>query len=461
MQSSVLTLLFLLISLAIFGQSNPQFSRTEVLADLATLREAVTEAHYDPYAYTTPAALDSAYRAVRGAISQDSLDLLATTNLFQRFVSEIHNGHTSIDFPIQPYVAYAYGGGTVFPLELAFEAGRSLVRKNWSDNDSIPIGAEVLSINGLPMATILDRLFPQIAAERPYFARAKIELYSFPRYYWQVFGEQAEFTVTIRAGEILTTYTLPAVSAIEGYEMQRTEVIDPKMELAFFGSAAYLNPGGFGGDEARYRRFIDSAFAEIKAVGSHKLIIDLRNNPGGDDAFSDYLVSYIADRPFQWNARFALKSSRKLKDHVRANQDTTTAYAQAILSHRDGETFAYDFPPYDPQPASLRFSGAIYVLVNRQSHSQAAVTAAQLQDYGFGTIVGEETGDFPSLYASIFPYTLPNTGITAQISKGYIVRVNGSTAAEGVVPDIMIRDHLLDGEDEILTGLLEQLGEEE
>ena len=96
-------------------------------------------------------------------------------------------------------------------------------------------------------------------------------------------------------------------------------------------------------------------------------------------------------------------------------------------------------------------------MVNRQSHSQSAVTAAQIQDYNFGVIVGEETGDYPSLYASIFQYELPNTKIVVNISKGFITRVNGSKKEEGVIPDIIIKDYLLDEEDEILEGVLERI----
>jgi C-terminal processing protease CtpA/Prc len=127
------------------------------------------------------------------------------------------------------------------------------------------------------------------------------------------------------------------------------------------------------------------------------------------------------------------------------------------LTHKDGEIYSYEFDDYQPQPEERRFNGKVYVLVNRQSHSQSAVTASQIQDYGFGTIVGEQTGDYPSLYASVFRYQLPNTGITVQVSKGYMVRVNGSTKEEGVIPDIYIKDHLLDENDEILDGLLEKI----
>ncbi len=196
---------------------------------------------------------------------------------------------------------------------------------------------------------------------------------------------------------------------------------------------------------------------EIKGEESKTLIIDLRNNGGGDNSFSDYLVSYIADKPFNWNANFTLKTSQILKDHVRKNYDTTDVYWQAVLTHKNGEIYDYTFEEYQPQPEEKRFLGKVYVLVNRQSHSQSAVTAAQIQDYEWGTIVGEETGDYPSLLASQFPYILPHTGIPVKVAKGFIVRVNGSTKEEGVIPDIFIKDHLLDEKDEILEGLLRKI----
>lgn len=87
----------------------------------------------------------------------------------------------------------------------------------------------------------------------------------------------------------------------------------------------------------------------------------------------------------------------------------------------------------------------------------AAVTAALIQDYKFGEIVGEETGDVPTLYASQFSYQLPKTNITIKVPKGYIVRPSGDKRLIGVKPDITISDHLLDTSDEILSQLLDKI----
>ena len=447
---------FILTTGSIFAQS---FDKKSIASDLEFLRQSLEQTHYDLYAYTTEQAFDAVYQEVKGSIAQDSLSLLEATSLFQRLISAVNNGHTEISFPGQSYAEYAYAGGTVFPLEIAFEDGKALVRKNWSANNDIKAGAEVLAINGMPMAEILSSMYPQISAERPYFKNTKIELYSFPRLYWQVFGRQDDFEVEIRSNGKIEPYSLKAVSVIEGYEMKRNEVLNAAMQLKFYDQSAYLNPGNFAGDEKEYQQFIDSAFTTIQARNSKNLIIDLRNNGGGDDAFSDYLVSYIANKPFKWNSSFTLKTSALLKAHVRQNYDTTLVYWRNVLSHEDGEIYDYTFEVYEPQPTQKRFTGDVYVLVNRQSHSQSAVTAAQIQDYQFGTIVGEETGDYPSLYASQFQYKLPNTGIPVKVSKGYIVRVNGSTAAQGVMPDIFIKDHLLDENDEILEGMLAKISE--
>ena len=128
-----LFILFILSSVYAFGQS--KFSKQEVIHDLEILRTSLVETHYNVYAYTSKATFQSTYEEVKGKIKKDSLTLLETTNLFQQLISVVNNGHTSIDFPIQPYIAYAQSGGTLFPLEIAFEYDKALVRKNWSDDE--------------------------------------------------------------------------------------------------------------------------------------------------------------------------------------------------------------------------------------------------------------------------------------------------------------------------------------
>lgn len=120
------------------AQLSSSFSRAEVIADLHTLQQSLENAHYNLYAYTTKQTFDSTYQAIESSIRQDSLSLLATINLFQGLVSTVNNGHSNLDFPIQSYGAYAYASGTIFPLELAFEDGKSWVNGSPAAEGIIP-----------------------------------------------------------------------------------------------------------------------------------------------------------------------------------------------------------------------------------------------------------------------------------------------------------------------------------
>ncbi|MEW9798268.1 S41 family peptidase [Alteromonas sp. CYL-A6] len=433
------------------------FSKEQILEDFDVLYRSLTETHYNPYAYITEDALNTQYRHIRTQFSAPAYSQLETITRFQQLVSSINNGHTEVEFPVAAYMRYAESGGTVFPLVLAFEDGLAFIRANYSDTTTITPGTELIAINGEPIGHILAQIYPQISAERHYLKNAKLEVLSFPRYYWYVKGEKDHFTVTLRINNELRVHTISSIPVVDGFEAKKDEVLRAQQEVRFFDDIAYLNPGHFSGDETQYKQFIDNAFETINNQHSATLIIDLRNNAGGDDAFSDYLVAYLADAPFKWNARFRLRTSALLKQDTKQHRDLSDPYWKSIMAHQDGVRYDFEFAPTLPVDSVRRYAGKVYVLINRQTHSQASVTAAQIKDYGWGITVGEETGDYPTLYASQFSYTLPNTGITVRISKGYIVRVSGSEKQHGVLPDIPIRDHLLDSTDEILSGLLSRL----
>lgn len=458
MSKYIFTIVLTFWTFSLTSQNSKSFSKHTVLSDLETLRTSLIETHLNAFAYTSEADFNNTYKTLKKSVKKDSLSTLETVNLYQKLISKLNNGHTEIPFPGQSYIEYAYAGGTLFPLELAFEGGKALIRKNWSGNTSIDMGSEVIAINGEPISEILKQIYPHISAERHEFKLAKLELISFPRLYWQVFGEKQDFNVTIIQKGQTQSLKLNAVKLIDDFEMKRHEVYNIERQFKFkTPNVAYINPGELGGDLEQYKMFIDSSFQEIRRHQTKTLIIDLRNNPGGQDDFGDYLVSYIADHPFQWTSDLILKSSQRLKDDVLKHRDTTQAYWKSFLSHKNGESYKFSFKNSLPQAKNKRFNGKVYVLINRQSHSQSAVTAAQIQDYGFATIVGEPTTESPNLYGSQFTYFLPETGIEIKVAKGYITRVNGDSKEQGVIPDIYISDHLLDEQDEILEGLMQLL----
>lgn len=464
MKIQFVALMILCFSTISYSQnSTSKLSNQDVKADFEFLYQSLQETHYNLFAFKSKELYDSLYSHLKSNLKKDSLTFLETISLYQRLVSFSDTGHSEIDFPAQPYIEYAYNGGTIFPLELAFENDRAFIRKNFSSNTKINVGDELITIDNKPINEILQQLYPFVSAERTYFKNAKIEFWSFPRLFFQLNGRKDNWDIQIKKNNETFNLNVNSISVMD-YEGNRNgEIINPQKSIKFFGNIAYLNAGQFGSNEADgeelFKKFIDSAFIAIKKHKAKKLIIDLRNNPGGHNAYSDYLISYFADKPFKWYSEFSVKTSKILKDHTALQIDTTDAYSRQILINPDGQIFKYDFPIYNPVEKSKKYNGEVYILINRQTYSMAAVSAALIQDYKFGKIVGEETGDVPTLYASQFSYTLPRSGITIKVPKGYIVRVNGSKELEGVKPDIYIQDHLLDDHDEILKELITRLAE--
>lgn len=447
-----------------FAQSKEvKFAAADVKTDLAYLYNTLQEAHYNLYAYVGKNKYDKAYGKMLKSVKKDSVSLLETTKLFQKLAATGNAGHCEVDFAVQPYIAFAQDGGKVFPLELAFENGKAYVRKSYTSNTAIAPGDQVQSINGKAIGQIQEAIHPYLSAERVYFKNAKLEFWSFPRLYWSTFGAQDTFIVKVKKATGKTeSYTLEAIPVMT-YETERGgEILSAAPTFSYYDDVAYLNPGPFSSSttdgEQQFKTYIDSVFADIHQKKANTLILDLRNHAGGHNAYSDHLISYFADKPFRWFSSFQIKTSKILKEHTLKNApDTTDAYTKAILSHQNDEQFAYDHPRQNPVPAARRFNGKVYVLVNRQTYSMAAVSAALIQDYGFAELVGEETGDVPTLYASQFSFPLPKTGIIAKVPKGYIVRPNGNTKLAGVKPDYVVTDHLLAGEDEILNYTLYRL----
>ncbi|WP_101443617.1 S41 family peptidase [Pontibacter ramchanderi] len=461
----LLLCLLVTVSFSAPAQHKPiKFAAADVKADMAYAYETLQKAHYNLYAYVSKRDYDAAYTDLVQSIRKDSLSMLETTLLMQRLLAIGNVGHCEVDFPAASYIAYATQDGTVFPLELAFEEGRTFVRKSYVPDSGIRAGDQLLQINGKPIRKVLAGIYPYLSAERPYFKDAKLEFWSFPRYYWAVFGQQESFQVKVRhANGKHGTYTLQPITVM-GYEASRGgEILNNERTFRYSDDVAYLHPGPFSSaepdGEARFKTFVDSAFADFNIRQARYLILDLRNNAGGHNTFSDYLIAYFADRPFRWFSDFTVRTSEVLKAQTRKQYPNAIPddYTRQILEHPDGETFAYAQTLQPPVPDERRFKGKVYVLVNRQSYSMAAVSGALIQDYGFGEIVGEETGDTPTLYAAQFSFLLPRTSVELKVPKGYIVRPNGDEKLAGLIPDHLVRDHLLDEDDEILRYTLEKL----
>jgi hypothetical protein len=470
---SFLVLLAVISTLRLSAQESPKFAPADVSADLDTCYQTLQASTYNLFVSTPKSVYDAEYHRLKNELSErkDSLTEMETARLFQRFTVLAGLGHLSVQGAFSDaYNRYKAGGGTLFPLGVRIEGEHGFIKANYSGNNSLELGDEILAINGKPFLYYLKGIYPLVAGENDYYKSTSVDIGGFPRSLWQAYGRQDNFRMKIqKAGtNIKIVLNLPAITAVQFDKVDKGIYNALQFDRAFRlvdQRSAYYRPGIFlnmdGGngtsdhktfEKGEFLHILDSAFLQIHLHHIQNVIIDLRGNPGGDDSFSDPMVAYFATKPFWFCSRFSVKTSELTKKFWVGVTDTTVKDIRAaILSHKDGEVFDTPLPSYPPKTDSLKFTGHVYVLINRHSYSNATTTPAMIQDYHFGKIVGETTADCPTLYAAEHDFTLPHTRFIVSYPKAYMVRPNGSTATTGIVPDYPFKDDGLGAEDKTLN----------
>jgi len=440
-----------------------------IRADLVHLYETLQRAHFDLYARVTKVAYDQYYAATMASIGRPaSRDEIAA--LLGRFVAFGRVAHARIDASYDAFDRYEAAGGMVFPLSLRFRDDRVFVADNLSELEDIHRGDEILSLDGKPIAAWVERAARNVAADTPYMAHSLMER-DFPELLWLEAGPVESFAVTFRdaAGrtveKVIVARTAKQIRAASSERPRRLELSrSERVARMLDGRTAYLRPGPFYNsdpgatdpyDNAAFRRFIDSAFQGFLEARADRLVIDLRDNPGGDSSFSDLMVSWFASRPFKFTSAFDIRVSeeaiasndRRLTVEPAGGESISRKFAAAYARARPGDTITFDVPLSEPR-SEPRFKGRVYVLVNRRSYSNAVAVAALVQDYGFGKILGEETSDLATTFGAMETFRLPRTGLLVGFPKAFIVRPSGNLAPRGVVPDVAIETPVVEGVDD-------------
>lgn len=455
----------------------PRFGPDAIRADFDDLYVRLRESHFDLYARRSKADYDRLHARMRASFTRPmSTDEVAIA--FQPFLAYGRVAHARIDFPAAVYERFRTGGGRVFPLSLRAVDGRVYVAENLSGVGAIVDGDELVAVGKEPGLRWLDRMAQSLSADTPYMARTMQE-WSLPRLVFVSMGDVASVPVRVRhangraAPVVLPFRTRAEITAARERRSATFELSWEKRERRMLaGGVAYLRPGPFyetdpnapsPWDPRAFGDFIDASFREFASAGARSVIIDIRDNPGGDNSFSDRLVEWIASRPFHFASAFRIRVSDAAIDSNRRRMallgsDPTgigAAFDRAYAGRKPAEIVDFEIPNVPPRTGE-RFHGRVVVLVNRHTYSNAVTVAATVQDYGFGTILGEETADLATTYGAMEDFSLSRTGVKVGFPKARIVRPSGSGIERGVVPDVRIRTPVVVGsEDAVLVRALE------
>src|SRR5436190_1214290 len=308
MRNPIRLLYMAILATALAQAAEPErlYTPEELRADFDQLYRQLRVAHFDLYAYVSQRELDASFKTARDELNRPMTAEQARVN-FQLFAAQVHMGHTRAGSAMPQWRQFRQSGGRALPLSIRIVDGRCYVAENLSDSAAIAPGDEILALNGERINHWLERTERHVSAETPYMAHSLME-YDFPIYLWLELGAAESLDIEARsAGGKRHKLRLPARTREEMEKSRASQppalnLAQPLREAKMLDAhVAYLRPGPFYNAEATtaveqwdntgFRAFIDKAFEDFTRANADRLIIDLRGNPGGDNLFSDVMVS--------------------------------------------------------------------------------------------------------------------------------------------------------------------------
>ncbi len=393
----------------IFG-SYEELSPAAMRADLDELFHRLETTHPNLYAQLSPVEAAASRQRLADELSQP-MSILSFYEKVAELVSAFGDYHLDVGLPPETEAVLA-ANELVFPLWVEFQDGQAFVTMNPAEVPGVPVGTELLTINGTAVADIQTRL-PHLSANGTSFAPGL----------WFLFGSVAEYQVEVKlpGTETAVPLTIPGLPAQELAAASADGAPSAPVDYTTLPgeNIGLLTVANFSDNLAAG---LKAAFTQIQADGVENLIIDVRANPGGTGTQVDALMRYLTDRPYR---------------HCAYSYTAPPPGLAATPTPVDCEERR-------PFTTRLLFRGHVYLLIGPDSYSNAANFAAILQDYGLAELVGAESPTLASCGSVYSPAVLPRTGLLLVCPTVCFVRPSGVQSDRGVIPDHLVATTLSD-----------------
>lgn len=462
------------VPVAASADSAVTFTPAQLRRDLQVLRDALQEGHPGIYRYTAKAELD---RAFDGAATQlvRPMTALEFYRVLAPVVARIKCGHTSLrpGAGIQQRLA----AEPLIPVETAILGGKVYVARDFSEGGHLG-GAEILSINDVPIDQILASMLAVVHGDGDSPTAGPYQLShacGFARNLYLIAGLQSPFKLWYAAGgKIAETQiaglTLKAMREVEPIRYpQTTELGNATWRLLDGGSIGALKIASFDGKAeggVPLSEFFERVFTELREKSVSKLILDVRDNGGGEDELGRRLFAYFADRPFRYYRDLVVnKLSFRFFKYV-PGRDPLANARETVQRGADGKYRVVGHPNWGTQqPAAPHFGGKVVVLMNGGSFSTTCEFLATLHNRGGAAFVGEETagGYYGNASGAEASLVLPNSKLILPVQLvGYYLAIEGDAqGAHGIRPDYPVEysiDDVLAGRDRAMEMALRVAG---
>lgn len=370
----------------------------------------------------------------------------------QALTSHLNDGHSQ--------VASGLSTELIYPIYIMFDTADSGYLLAVKDDYKEALGKRITMVNGEPIADLMTRGQRLISGDNKIFKNNQLSRQLQMKNFWEMCGyTDNEIVLAFEDG---SSITIPASTSqglsIEQLEMKFDSPTDLK-EVPFyyelfdslgicylqfnmcFDSLNYPQLG------ERFDDFVEGMMTEIEAGAIKTLVVDVRNNSGGNSGLCDVLLSYLTDFDKMKNVGCKVRMSELLLHHqpnlagVELNDGSKPAYGEVFdfwevkRENTQEESHSHRI---NHNPEKL-FGGEVVFISGRGTYSSAGLLLTLARDNGIGTIIGETSGHRPSHYGDVLRFAMPNTDTKATVSCRHFTRPNESLNDDiELIPDVVL-----------------------
>ncbi|MBI1251770.1 MAG: peptidase S41 [Alphaproteobacteria bacterium] len=398
-----------------FAQATPVLRGADLRGDAAILRQAYETLHPGLLRYATPGETQARFDALEQAFSRDQSLAEAYLRLSQ-FLATIRCGHTYANFFNQRRAVREalFERADKPPFCFIWLEGRMIVTRNLSGDPRLAPGAEIVRLNGMAPARVLRTLMAYARADGGNDAKRAAflsvsglnRLEAFDVFYPLVYPmADGVYRLRVRApggrSQSVEAAAITPAQRSEAFAAPASSGDAPLWTLSFPAPRCALltMPNWVTYNTSwNWRDFLDDAFAQIADRRASGLIVDLRDNEGGEDC-GDEIIARLIDRDLVSNAYERRVRYRKTPDALNPYLETwdnsfrdwgdaaEPLDDRFFRLRREGDDAGKRITPKGP-----RFSGAVIVLTSAQNSSATFQFAKLVQENGLGRLLGGATG---------------------------------------------------------------------
>lgn len=455
-----ITAIMLASGLTAVGQDNAftAFTKEDLIADFRLAMNILKAQHPHPYKFIDSASytrkVDSLLQLMAGASDVQACSRYSPIQL-------IRDVHTSI--------AYSEDNGrelfskiNFLPFPVIVERGKMLVNIK---GETIPYGAEIVSTNQMPVNEMLDAISSSVYSDGHIQTGIDRVYPDFHLRFSMLDVTRKTFDVAYRlpGSNSVRNITLPYATPQKAFQSKSQAVLPcNQLQRSYFiyrdydnaSETGILTVNSFNLQEPYAYKEFSEFFKEVNKRGYKHVIIDIRNNGGGNPAISALLYSFLSGKPFRNEYNYRTKTTqiaypeyaiddygRKLSEndinntinflYQRFDKDSATGFFVGNERLKEGQL--ENFPP-----DKNAFGGNVYVLTGGGTVSAATYFASLVQKNKRGTIIGKETGsgEQATTAAWFMKYMLPKTKSILTVPMSELYFFNATTdSGRGVIPD--------------------------